>query len=115
MRFSSAVSVLGVFALLTAAPHASAINIPVTSTLDDLPVGTPRSAITQANGTLASDTITFAIGSGAVKITLASALPALSNPTIIDGTTQPGYAGQPLVEIDGHLVTGIGFRMNARS
>ena len=31
----------------------------------------------------------------------ASALPAVSDPVTIDGTTQPGFAGQPLVEVNG--------------
>jgi parallel beta-helix repeat protein len=30
-----------------------------------------------------------------------SALPALTEPAIIDGTTQPGYAGSPLIELNG--------------
>jgi parallel beta-helix repeat protein len=30
-----------------------------------------------------------------------SALPQITDPVIIDGPTQPGYAGVPLIEIDG--------------
>ena len=47
------------------------------------------------------DTITFAISSGAQTITLTSVLTPLSHPVIIDGTTQPGFAGTPLITIDG--------------
>ena len=34
-------------------------------------------------------------------ITLISPLPKISDPIIIDGTTQPGYAGAPIIEITG--------------
>ena len=46
-------------------------------------------------------TIAFSIGSGAVLITPATTFPALGNQIIVDATTQPGYTGTPLVEIDG--------------
>ena len=52
------------------------------------------------------DTITFAIGSGAQTITLTSVLTASSHPVIIDGTTQPGFAGTPLITIDGGALSG---------
>ncbi len=35
-----------------------------------------------------------------------SPLPAIANPVLIDGGTQPGFAGTPLVEIDGQLAGG---------
>ena len=63
---------------------------------------TLRAAIEQANLAPGANTISFAIpGSGVQTITPASALPTISDPVTIDGTTQPGYAGQPLVEING--------------
>ncbi|HEX2832628.1 MAG TPA: Calx-beta domain-containing protein [Thermoanaerobaculia bacterium] len=61
---------------------------------------TLREAINAANGA-AGGTIAFGIGSGPVTIALASALPDLTTPIVIDGTTQPGYAGSPLVKING--------------
>ncbi|QEH35757.1 hypothetical protein OJF2_43140 [Aquisphaera giovannonii] len=65
--------------------------------------GSLRDAINQANaltpGTAA--TIDFSIASGAQTIELGSALPKLANPITIDGTTQPGYAGRPLIQVDG--------------
>ena len=30
-----------------------------------------------------------------------SALPAITNPVLIDGFSQPGYGGTPLIEING--------------
>jgi CSLREA domain-containing protein len=40
-------------------------------------------------------------GAGPFTIQPTSALPAVTKPMIIDGTTQPGYASGPLIEIDG--------------
>ena len=40
-------------------------------------------------------------GPGVQTIALASALPSLINPTVINGLSQPGYAGTPLIELDG--------------
>ena len=72
----------------------------VTST-NDSGSGSLRQAILDANKTTAADTIKFAIGSGAKTISPVSALPAISQPTIVDGSTQPGFAGKPLIEISG--------------
>ena len=47
------------------------------------------------------DVITFSIGSGPVTINLQSTLPPSVGPLTIDGTTQPGYAATPIVEIAG--------------
>lgn len=67
---------------------------------------TLRAAIQQANAVAGTDTIQFAVGSGAITITPNSPLPFISSPVIIDGTTQPGaLPGFPLVELDGTNVT----------
>jgi len=47
------------------------------------------------------DTIAFAIGAGPVTISPAGGLPTIVDPVVIDGTTQPGFAGSPIVELDG--------------
>ena len=74
----------------------------VTNTLNS-GAGSLRQAILDANaraGTL--DTIAFAIpGAGPHTIAPSSPLPAVSDPAIIDGTTQPGFAGLPRIELDG--------------
>lgn len=62
---------------------------------------TLRAAIQQANASGGADVITFAIGSGPVTISPTSFLPILTGPVTIDGTSQPGFAGSPIVEIDG--------------
>lgn len=52
------------------------------------------------------DTIFFGIGAGAKTILLTSVLTPLTHPVIIDGTTQPGFAGTPLITIDGGALSG---------
>jgi autotransporter-associated beta strand protein len=75
----------------------------VTSTADS-GANTLRQAILDSNGTSGLNTIKFNIsGSGVHTIQPTSALPLITNPVIIDGTTQPGYAGSPLIQLDGSL------------
>jgi hypothetical protein len=67
--------------------------------------GTPscslRDAITFANSRPGADTVVFAIGTGPVTIRLSSPLPAITDPLVLDGARQPGWAGFPIVELDG--------------
>ncbi len=66
--------------------------------------GTLRQAILDANDLPGKDFIRFAIpGAGPHKISLRSGLPQISDPVEIDGSSQPGYAGHPLIEVDGSL------------
>lgn len=71
---------------------------------------TLREAINAANSTPGTQTIDFNIGSGGLQtITLGStALPAITAPVVIDGTTQPAGSGAPLprIELNGSAVTG---------
>src|SRR5207244_3601936 len=61
-----------------------------------------REAITFANSNPGTDTITFRIpGSGVQTISPTSALPTINDPATIDGTTQPGFAGTPVIELSG--------------
>ena len=72
-------------------------------------VVTLRGAITSANS-IPGTTIDFDIpGTAPFVIQPLSPLPALSAPTTIDGTSEPGYAGMPLIELDG---TNAGSRAN---
>src|SRR5689334_5993591 len=68
---------------------------------NDSGAGSLRQAILDANKTSSADTIKFAIGSGTKTITPKSRLPGISQPLVVDGTTQPGFAGKPLIEISG--------------
>jgi len=48
------------------------------------------------------DTIAFNIpGIGPHTIQPTSGLPTITEPVIIDGTTEPDFAGTPIIEIDG--------------
>jgi hypothetical protein len=73
----------------------------VTNTADS-GAGSLRQAILDASVSF-GNTITFSIGSGVKTIRPLSELPEAFVVTI-DGTTQPGYAGTPLIEIDGSLL-----------
>lgn len=56
----------------------------------------------QAPAGTSSNTIKFAIsGSGVQPINLSSALPTITGNLVIDGTSQNGYNGSPLIELNG--------------
>ena len=67
----------------------------------DSGAGSLRQAILNSNATPGSNTIDFDIGTGAETISLLSPLPSITVPVLIDGTSQPGYAGAPLIDLDG--------------
>ncbi len=76
----------------------------VSNTNDD-GLGSFRQALLDAGASLdPSDVIEFGV-SGTIE--LLSALPAIQRDLLIDGTTAPGYAGEPLVVIDG-IGAGVG-------
>ncbi len=63
---------------------------------------TLRAAIQQANANPGANTISFNVGGGGPQtIAPGSALPTITDTVIIDGTTQPGFAGKPLIELNG--------------
>jgi RHS repeat-associated protein/CSLREA domain-containing protein len=65
-------------------------------------VCTLRAAIQQANTTIDSDTIRFNLpGTGPYIITPGSALPSITQPVIINGTTQPSFSGTPIIRLNG--------------
>ena len=89
-----------VFLLLSPWLTQSAIISVVTTS--DSGAGSLRQAILDANATNGLDTITFQIpGSGVHSIVPLSALPAITDSLVIDGTSQPGFAGTPLIELSG--------------
>jgi hypothetical protein len=74
----------------------------VTKTVDDGSENTLRWAIAKAHADDVSNSelIRFAIGSGTQTITLQSELdPIDHNNTTVDGTSQPGYTGIPLIQL----------------
>src|SRR5437588_5147 len=71
--------------------------------ISDTGAGSFRQAILDANSTPGANTIGFTIGSGVRTIQPTTALPAITNPVTIDGTTQRGYRGTPIIVLDGAL------------
>ncbi len=78
----------------------------VLNTLDS-GAGSFRAAIAQVNADAnpGIDTIDFAIGSGAQTIGPLSALPGITHSVVIDGTSQPGFAGTPLISISAGILS----------
>jgi uncharacterized repeat protein (TIGR01451 family)/CSLREA domain-containing protein len=63
---------------------------------------TLRAAIEEANATAGSDEIDFDLaGIGVHTIAPASPLPQITDTLTIDGTTQSGFSGTPVIELDG--------------
>ncbi len=97
----------------------------VTNTNDDQPgseIGSLRQAILNANSDEAAtgtDDITFAIPSAdsPYKINLTSALPVITVPVTIDGTSQSGYSPKnlPIVELNGGGLSVDGFVLGTGS
>ncbi len=74
----------------------------VNTTADTLSVESLRQAIIDSdNAGPGPNTIDFGIGTGAQTISILSPLPSITVPVTIDGTSQPGYSGTPLIDIDG--------------
>src|SRR2546426_1625985 len=74
-------------------PTARAATFTVTNTANT-GAGSLRQAIIDANNSPGVDTIQFNItGGGFQTIAPTSALTAIADPVILDGTTQPGYSG----------------------
>jgi uncharacterized repeat protein (TIGR01451 family) len=79
----------------------AAASFVVTNT-NDSGAGSLRQAILDANGHAGPDTIAFNIGGGGVRtISPLSPLPNIAETLLVDGTSQPGYAGTPLIELNG--------------
>src|SRR6266571_1275859 len=86
----------GLFALQSAAATFTVSNI------SDSGAGSLRQAILDANAASGLDTIVFQIpGSGVHTIALLSTLPPITDPIVIDGTTQTGFTNKPVIELNG--------------
>jgi hypothetical protein len=74
----------------------------VTSLADDGSAGTLRLILQQVDADTSPDTVDFNLpGSAPYVIQPLSVLPQVTNSVTIDGTSQPGYSGAPIVEING--------------
>src|SRR5262249_12895538 len=65
--------------------------------------GSLRQAILNANSSSALDIIQFRVGQGPQDLIPTSPLPVITSPVILDGVSQPGFSGTPLITISGHL------------
>jgi parallel beta-helix repeat protein len=89
-----------------------ATDFTVINTNDDGP-GSLRQAIQDANDSPGDDTISFDIpGPGPHTINLASELPSITETVMIDATTDPDFAGTPIVELNGGGTVPSGFIIN---
>ena len=71
--------------------------------------GSLSQAILTANTNSGGNTIIFHInGTPPFTISPANALPAITAPVVIDATTQPGFAGKPIIELNGVNTLGLG-------
>jgi hypothetical protein len=73
-------------------------NFSVTNT-NDSGAGSLRQASRDSNGTARPKTIDFSIASSARTISVLSALPSITVPLTIDGTSQPGRSGAPSIDL----------------
>ena len=89
-----------ILCLLFVAGSGVAATFTVT-TMNDSGPGSLRQALLNANTNPNTDTIRFNISTATKTIALLTPLPDITSPVIIDGTTQPGYAGNPLIELTG--------------
>jgi photosystem II stability/assembly factor-like uncharacterized protein len=99
----------------TAANFAATRQNFVVTNANEHGAGSLRQAILDANATVGADTIVFNIPAAGVQtINLQIALPEITDPVVIDATTQPGYSGAPLIELNGALTgAGNGFLITA--
>jgi CSLREA domain-containing protein len=109
-RLAALVSVLLCLALPGLARGAT---LTVTTTADGSGLCTPglctlREAIEASNSLLGHDVIAFNLpGAAPYAITWSSDLPLITDPVTIDGTTQPGYAGTPVVKLGPTTLRGL--------
>ena len=98
-RIASWHLMLVVWLMFTVGPFLDAATFTVINT-NDTGTGSLRQAITDAN--TSSNVILFQIsGSGPFTINLQSTLPTITQPVLIDGTSQTGYQGKPLIQLNG--------------
>lgn len=97
-RFTKLLVLLPIMAGLALPSMASTFIVLNTS---DSGAGSLDAAMLDANASPGADVIDFDIGGSPLFIiSLVSPLPTVTGDLTIDGTSEPGYAGTPLIEID---------------
>jgi hypothetical protein len=98
----------------SAEPEAQSLASFVVTNTNDAGAGSLRQAILDANATPGADSISFNIPGAGVVHTIAplTDLPPIDDAVRLDGTTQPGFAGTPLIELTGSntLINGLNVR-----
>lgn len=113
LRYLGLAVLTGAIAILPATAQAAAFTVTTTGDGTDSAPGngvcaatgggcTLRAAIQEANALAGTDIINFSIGTGLQTISLGSALPNITQPVTIDGWTQPGFAGSPIIYVKGN-------------
>jgi parallel beta-helix repeat protein len=92
----------------TAATESATSETFVVTTVNDTGDGSLRKAITDANANPGLDIIDFDIAGGGMQTIspLFIPLPTIYDPVLIDGATQPGYSGTPLIRLSGTSMNG---------
>jgi hypothetical protein len=103
LGFVSSIVLVGF--LSTGSTSAAACTITVTNTSSS-GAGSFTQALSDANAASDMDVICFSIGTGQQTINLTVQL-GITQPVEIDGTTQPGYSGTPLIELYGGSANGL--------
>ena len=86
----------------------------IVANTNDAGAGSLRQAILNANASAGPNAINFGIPSaGGQTITLASPLPTITDSVSISGASQPGYAGAPIIELNGNGLAGNGLTVSA--
>ncbi|MCU1462812.1 MAG: hypothetical protein JWO37_2887 [Acidimicrobiales bacterium] len=94
--------------MLASSPPAHAAACIAVTTTADSGTGSLRQAIIDANAAAGADTICFSIPvSGAHTIAPVTALPTITDPVTIDGTTQSGFTATPVIELSGANIAGV--------
>ncbi|HKG59419.1 MAG TPA: Calx-beta domain-containing protein [Pyrinomonadaceae bacterium] len=85
----------------------------VVTNVNDSGPGSLRQAILDANANPGSDVINFNITGPSLRIQPLLRLPDITDPVVIDGATQPGFSGAPIVELNGGKSAERGLFVNA--
>ncbi len=73
----------------------------VVTNVNDSGPGSLRQAILDANANPGADSIHFNIPGPSLRIQPVIGLPSIIDPLVIDGSTQPGFSGTPIIELNG--------------